>query len=286
MTSIKIGGVPEHFNLPWHLGIENKEFEKAGLSVSWRDFPDGTGAMCKAMRNEELDGAVMLTEGIIKDICAGNPAKIVQEYIATPLIWGIHVAADSSYQSVEELEHKKIAISRFGSGSHLMAFVHAGRQGWNMRKLDFETVIDLEGAVNALEEDKAAYFLWEHFTTKPLVDKGVFRRLGDSPTPWPCFVIAFREEFLEKNSAEVEKLLKTLNSITSNFKERPGVESLLAERYAQKPEDIKEWLKLTEWSQQQISEEEFERVQEELKELNLIEEKCKRGHVLHSFNLK
>src|SRR5690606_39344651 len=116
MTSIRIGGVPEHFNLPWHLGIENGDFEKAGLSVSWRDFPDGTGGMCKAMRKEELDGAVMLTEGIIKDICAGNPARIVQEYISTPLIWGIHVAAGSPYQSVDELEHQKVAISRLGSG--------------------------------------------------------------------------------------------------------------------------------------------------------------------------
>ena len=283
MKSIKIGGVPEHFNLPWHLGIENGDFEKAGISVSWRDFPDGTGGMCKAMRNGELDGAVMLTEGIIKDICAGNPAKIVQEYIGTPLIWGIHVAADSPYQSVEDLEHQRVAISRFGSGSHLMAFVHAGRQGWNMRDLDFKTVIDIDGAVNALEEEEAAYFLWEHFTTKPLVDKGIFRRLGDSPTPWPCFVIAFREEFLKEHSGEVDKLLKVLNGITSDFKQRPGVEKLLAERYGQKPEDIKEWLKLTEWSQQQISEEEFERVQEELKELNLITEKCKRSHVLHAF---
>ena len=283
MKSIKIGGVPEHFNLPWHLGIENGDFEKAGISVSWRDFPDGTGGMCKAMRNGELDGAVMLTEGIIKDICAGNPAKIVQEYIGTPLIWGIHVAADSPYQSVEDLEHQRVAISRFGSGSHLMAFVHAGRQGWNMRDLDFKTVIDIDGAVNALEEEEAAYFLWEHFTTKPLVDKGIFRRLGDSPTPWPCFVIVFREEFLKEHSGEVDKLLKVLNGITSDFKQRPGVEKLLAERYGQKPEDIEEWLKLTEWSQQQISEEEFERVQEELKELNLITEKCKRSHVLHTF---
>ena len=27
MTTIKIAGVPEHFNLPWHLCIENGEFK-------------------------------------------------------------------------------------------------------------------------------------------------------------------------------------------------------------------------------------------------------------------
>lgn len=283
MTSIRLGGVPEHFNLPWHLGIENGDFKRAGLSLTWKDFPDGTGGMCKAMRNEELDGAVLLTEGIIRDICEGNPAKIVQEYISTPLIWGIHVAADSPYQRVADLEHQKVAISRQGSGSHLMAFVHAGQQGWNMRKLNFETVIDIEGAVDALQKNKAAYFLWEHFTTKPLVDKGIFRRLGDAPTPWPCFVIAFREKFLEDHQQEVKTLLETINNITSNFKERSGIGELLARRYGQKEEDIEKWLQRTEWSQQQISEEDFERVQEELKELNLITDKCSRNHVLHTF---
>ena len=29
--------------------------------------------------------------------------------------------------------------------------------------------------------------------TKPLVDNGIFRRIADCPTPWPCFVIAVRD---------------------------------------------------------------------------------------------
>ena len=35
----------------------------------------------------ETDIAVILTEGIIKDIAAGNPSKIVQVYVQSPLIW-------------------------------------------------------------------------------------------------------------------------------------------------------------------------------------------------------
>lgn len=282
MKTIKMGGVPEHFNLPWHLAIEGKEFEKEDIKVTWKDFPDGTGTMCKALREGDLDGAVILTEGIIKDICAGNPVKIVQEYIATPLIWGIHVAAGSAFQKVEDLEGEKVAISRLGSGSHLMAYVNAARMGWSLRNLEFETVIDADGAINALQNNKAGYFMWEHFTTKPLVDQGIFKRLGDCPTPWPCFLIVFREEFLKKNSGEVKKLLTTINGITRDFKKRPGVEKLLSERYQQKPEDIKDWLNLTEWSQKQISGEEIDRVQEELKELNLISKKADKEFILHN----
>ena len=280
MKTIRIGGVPEHFNLPWHLGMEQGNFEKAGIRVDWSDFKDGTGGMCRAFREDRIDGAVILTEGIIKGISGGDKVKIVQEFIATPLIWGIHVAAESDFKRLDELEHEKVAISRPGSGSQLMAYVNAGRQGWNMRELDFETVIDIEGAVEALEEGRAAYFMWEHFTTKPLVDKGIFRRLADCPTPWPCFVIAFKDEFLKENPEEVKALLQSLNEITATFKETPELEKLISERYGQRPEDVREWLKCTEWSQQQIGDEELDRVQEELKELALIPQRLKKQELL------
>lgn len=273
MKTIRVGGVPEHFNLPWHLTIEDGTFETRNLDVQWRDFPDGTGAMCKALRNEEIDAAVILTEGIVKDILNGNKAKIIQEYIASPLIWGIHVDSHSDYRELEDLKNKKVAISRYGSGSHLMAYVNAKKMGWDTSKLQFEVVGDINGAVEALRTGKADYFMWEHFTTKPLVDNGTFRRLGDCPTPWSCFVVAVRESFLEENKASVQGMMETLNMVTEKFKDIPGVDIALASRYDQKEEDIEQWLKITDWSQKQISVIEIGNVQEKLYELGLITEK-------------
>ncbi|MFD0975703.1 substrate-binding domain-containing protein [Salinimicrobium gaetbulicola] len=273
MKTIRVGGVPEHFNLPWHLTIEDGTFETRNLDVRWRDFPDGTGAMCKALRNEEIDAAVILTEGIVKDILNGNKAKIIQEYIASPLIWGIHVDSHSDYRELKDLENKKVAISRYGSGSHLMAYVNAKKMGWDTSKLQFEVVGDINGAVEALRTGKADYFMWEHFTTKPLVDNGTFRRLGDCPTPWSCFVVAVRESFLEENKASVQGMMETLNMVTEKFKDIPGVDIALASRYDQKEEDIEQWLKITDWSQKQISVIEIGNVQEKLYELGLITEK-------------
>ena len=273
MKSIKVGGVPEHFNLPWHFCIDDGIFLKNRLDVSWRDFPDGTGAMCKALRNKEIDVAVILTEGIIKDILNGNESVIVQEYIASPLIWGIHVAAGSEYKTLEDLKNTKVAISRYGSGSHLMAYVNARNLGWDPKELEFEVVGDIDGAIEALETGRAGYFMWEHFTTKPLVDNGIFRRIADCPTPWSCFVIAVRREFLDDGPAAVMTLLKTLNQLTKDFKKIPGIEVALAKKYNQKEEDIREWLKITQWSQKQISVTEIDKVQEQLKELDLIDEK-------------
>jgi len=123
MKTIKIAGVPEHFNLPWHMCIENGEFEEVGIDLQWTDIPEGTGKICQMLRDKETDIAVILTEGMVKDIISGNESKIIQVYVKSPLIWGIHVAANSNFKTLEDLKDKKAAISRFGSGSHLMSFV-------------------------------------------------------------------------------------------------------------------------------------------------------------------
>ena len=282
MKTIKVGGVPEHFNLPWHLCIENESFKKEGINVIWQDFPEGTGAMCKALRSGEIDCAVILTEGIIRDIINGNDTKIIQEYIGSPLIWGIHVAAKSSYKDVKDLEGTKAAISRKGSGSHLMAYVNAQHKNWNIDDLKFEVIDNLDGAVKALKKDEAQYFMWEHFTTKPLVDNNTFRLVADCPTPWPCFVIAAREESIRMDSPRLKKMLEVLNTETRDFKLRKNIDIELSERYGQKLEDIRKWLDLTRWSQKQISEQEIENVQKTLAMLNLIDEKKEYSDLTHS----
>lgn len=248
MINLKIGGVPEHFNYPWYLTLKNKEYEKFGINLRWKDFYGGTGEMCKALRDGSVDIAIVLTEGIIKDIANGNPSKIIQTYVDSPLIWGIHVAKESSFKKLSDLENKTIAISRYGSGSHLMAFVNANNQGWNKENLKFEVVENLDGGVKALNNQKADYFMWEHFTTKPFVDNGIFRRIEDCPTPWPCFVIAVRNQVLKDNLSEIKSILDIINSKTSKFKEIENIDHTLSVRYEQKLEDIQEWLKLTEWN--------------------------------------
>jgi len=273
MKTVRIAGVPEHFNLPWHLCIENGEFEEVGIDLQWTDVPEGTGKMCQLLRDNETDIAVILTEGIVKDIVGGNPSSIVQTYVESPLIWGIHVAAESQYQTLSDLENTKVAISRYGSGSHLMAYVNAQNQHWNTENLQFEVVNTIDGAVEALTHGKADYFMWERFMTKPLVDKGIFRKVADCPTPWPCFVIAVRNEFLESNRQTIALLLEIINNTTIEFKEIPSIDRTLATKYNQKLEDIQTWLSLTKWAQKSLEEKVLNKIQNQLFDLKIIEKK-------------
>ena len=283
MKIIKIAGVPEHFNLPWHLCLENGEFEEAGIDLQWTDVPEGTGKMCQMLRNGETDMAIILTEGIIKDIAAGNASKIVQVYVESPLIWGIHVDAKSDYKTLSDLENTKVAISRMGSGSHLMAIVNAQNQGWKTNDLQFEIVNTIDGAVEALSAGKANYFMWEKFMTKPFVDNGTFRRIADCPTPWPCFVIAVRNEMLEKHPQTIALILEIINATTEEFKNIPSINRTLSERYNQKVEDINQWLNQTRWSQKNITTATLNKVQNQLLDLNIINKKSNFAEIVHSF---
>ena len=273
MKQVNIGGVPEHFNLAWYLTLKNGEYKEENINLRWHDYYGGTGAMCKALRNGDIDIAVILTEGIIKDIIDGNPSKIVQTFVQTPLVWGVHVANHSNYIIVEDLKGTKAAISRYGSGSHLMAYINAENNDWNLEKdLDFEVIKNLDGAVEGLTEGNADYFLWEKFTTKPLVDNGTFRRIDNCPSPWPCFVIAVREDFIKSNKKDLKTILDIINNTTADFKDIPSIDKSIANRYEQQIEDVREWLNITEWSQELIDEKTIMNVQKELFALNIIPE--------------
>lgn len=280
MEKIRIAGVPEHFNLPWQLAIENGDFKKVGIDLEWTNIPEGTGRLCQMLRDNETDFAVILTEGIIKDIINGNPSKIVQIYVESPLLWGIHVAANSEYKSVKDLQNTKTAISRPGSGSQLMAYVNAANQQWDSNDLQFETIHTIDGAVEALTNSSADYFMWERFMTKPLVDKGVFRCVDVCPTPWPSFVIVARNEFLDNNQV-LEKLLSVINEQTSKFKDVDNVVTLIATKFNQQPEDVAEWLSLTEWSQENMSDMMLNKIQNQLIEFKVIDKKGTFVQIVH-----
>ena len=265
MVKINIGGVPEHFNYPWHFGIKNELFKSKGIDLNWKNYPGGTGDMCKDLRSKQLDLAIVLTEGIIKDIILGNPSKIIQTYVESPLLWGVHVSYNSNYKQIKDLKGKTAAISRKGSGSHLMTYVNAISNKWNIKNdIKFKTVNDIIGGVSALSKGTADYFLWEKFTTKPYLDNKIFRSLGDCATPWPCFMIASRNQFLKNNRKVIDSLLNIINSITCCIKNLDNIDQTLSKYYDLNIEDVNNWMKSTTWSQKKPTEKEIIEIQNKL----------------------
>ena len=72
--ALRVGGVPEHFNLPWHLAIEAGVPRDLGIDLTWRDYPDGSGAMAAALRARELDAAAaVFAASMAFHSCADGP---------------------------------------------------------------------------------------------------------------------------------------------------------------------------------------------------------------------
>ncbi|MFT4661407.1 MAG: sulfonate transport system substrate-binding protein [Patiriisocius sp.] len=248
MKKIKVGGVPEHFNLPWHLAIEGGKFAEHGFDVEWVTFKGGTGAMTKALRDGEVDVCVLLTEGIITDISNGNPSKIISQYIKTPLIWGVHTSTKNDLEQHKNIFDRKFAISRNGSGSHLMPIVDAQSKGKEIKDDQFKIIKNLDNALVSLDALETDVFYWEKFTTKPYVDNGQLKKIGEFITPWPCFVIAATDKIIESEPETLVEILRTIHNQTAAFMDDSQAIYNVSERYNLKYDDVEHWFHSTEWA--------------------------------------
>lgn len=247
-SKIRLGGVPEHFNLPIHLARESGAFKERGIDIEWVNCDGGTGQMTAALRSGEVDACILLTEGIVKDIIQGNQSKIVSIYVKTPLTWGIHTGTNNSLNNYVDIFSKNYAISRFGSGSNLMAVVDANSKGYKINEDQFVVIKNLDGALKSLTHNESDVFYWEKYTTKPYVDNGMLRRVGEFLTPWPCFVIAVRDEVLEKQADNVTRMLRVIHDSCDAFMQNPEAIKLVSERYGQQLADVERWYHSTEWA--------------------------------------
>lgn len=244
----RVHGVPEHFNLPWRLALEEGRFADAGVEVSWTDQPGGTGVLTARLADGEADLVTVLTEGIITAIANGLDAAIVGLWTSTPLLWGAHVAAGSERDGLDDLHDVRFAISRRGSGSHLMAEIVAADTGVELADEQLVVVGDIGGARAALAEGSADVFLWERFMTAPLVATGEFRRVAVVPTPWPGFVIAASRATLDADAPAVATIADIAGARAAELHADPSAAELIADRYGLEIADAAEWLELTDWA--------------------------------------
>lgn len=230
---LRIGGVPEHFNLPWKLHHGN---------FTWQEIPGGTGKMAEMLENQELDIAIMLTEGAVKAIYQGLQATIGGLYVESPLIWGVHTGSNVKYPD----QHHYL-ISRHGSGSHLMAFLWMEQCGLDRQKVEFTVCDNIKGALEQMKHS-TALFLWEKFMTSPYVSNGQINRIGEIPTPWPCFTYVISNRVLEKLD-EIRKLFEEVYLIADELMQnREALASRVAADYQIQEHNAIAWSKAIKWA--------------------------------------
>jgi hypothetical protein len=264
-SPLRIGYVPEHYLLPLHLAKPHFPFP-----VELIPFPSGTGHMITSLRSDSIDLAIGLTEGWVAGLLntQGQQEKgysIVGSWVNNPLRWAIVTGRKrSDINSVKDLrQHRRVGVSRLGSGSHVMAFVLAQQEGWltssSASGEDALPIVPLgpfKDLRDGVTSSTADFFMWEHFTTKPYFhgDATPLKNIGEIYTPWPSWHIAASSKTFPHPAEDqrLKQLFDTLDQGVKAFKKDTdeGVRLLgtgeLGCHYTEV--DAREWLKAVEFS--------------------------------------
>ena len=253
IKKVRIGGVNEHFNLPWIKLSENKN-SSLGFELEWKAFAGGTGVLTNALHQNEIDLAVLLTEGLILDIlipkAIGNKKlRLICFHVENPLRWAIHVR-ENEIITDEYFKNKKFAVSRIGSGSHTMAKVLLNEKKVNYSDQNMLEVGSLEGGLKAVNEKKADIFLWEKFTTQPFLNEYKLKSIGEVLTPWPPFSLASTLEYFEENKSLIEEILAEVRKQIDTIKNDSTITAEFLKRWNIAPENAQNWLSEIKWNNQ------------------------------------
>ncbi|KAL4064400.1 hypothetical protein V8B97DRAFT_1870055 [Scleroderma yunnanense] len=245
---LRIGYVREHFCSP----LLQYEAEDEGKTFTLIECPSGTGQLISRLTNDEIDLAIALTDALIAGIARGSKAyKLVGSYVNSPLKWAVITGRNSPYEQISDLQGTRLGISRYGSGSHTMAYVMAlQQQGWSTDQLNFQVNNDIRGLLDSVNDGSTSAFMWEWFTTKPFADANECRFIGAVPTPWPSWHIAAHPE-----RASVGRLKAFLSNLTQHVQDfqkpearaGPSVE-FIKTTFGYPEEDIKAWLQSVEYT--------------------------------------
>ena len=248
MKTLRITGVPEHFNYPFRLVEQEQPFAGRGVKIQWTEESRGSGQMNLALRNDETDVALLLTESFLKDFEAGNPSKMIGFHVDSPLIWGIHISANARATTLSEVDRKSFLVSRMGSGSHLMALVLAQKEGWKKEDLTYDVVGNMDGAKLAMDQGNEGMFLWEKYMTAPMVKNGTMKRIGEVPSPWPCFVMVASDKALAEFGSLIFELRDHIYETSGSLMKDPNRIQTLASAYHLAEQDVEKWLEQTCWT--------------------------------------
>lgn len=221
--------------------------------------------MTALLRDDSIDLAIGLTEGWVAGLLTPQGQKekgysIVGSWGENPLRWSIVTGKDrQGLNSVKDLTtggvqkgKVKVGVSRMGSGSHVMAFVLAQREGWKAEDVNFEVLGPFKELRDGVNQSKADFFMWEHFTTKGYWDEGETKELkwlGEIYTPWPSWCVAASEKTFPRPEGD-ERLERFFGAVDKGKKmfldQQDECVRLLGTRelgcyYGE--QDAREWLK-------------------------------------------
>eukprot|EP00762_Andalucia_godoyi_P003179 ANDGO_01101.mRNA.1 hypothetical protein CAOG_06123 len=279
--SIRLGVVPEHFSAPFYWSSSKNDADqqwtnsgeeaRESLTISLVTVPGGSGKMRELLERNELDGAIMLTEAAFLPFVKteATPSYNVDSVVVdSPLMWSlVQSGKDSSVTDLSDIfvENCKIGVSRFGSGSHVMAAL-LFRKHSKTRKpptsSNFVVCNDLAGLLTGIQNGSIDVFFWEFSMLAPYVASGSLVRLRNPdppaidnvaeidymfPPPWPSFVLVTRQGISSEHRAF---LITAVESACDTFFKLPETDivAFISSSLRLDQCEVRKWLSRTRFS--------------------------------------
>jgi hypothetical protein len=141
----------------------------------------------------------------------------------------------------------KIAISRKGSGSHLMPMIHAQQEGFRLADEQFKVIHHLDDGIEALSKD-CDYFYWEKWMTLPFVQQGKVKKVGEFSAPWSGFLVVARQACIEQYGKELQQIISIIQKQVKLFIEDPLSPKNIERKFHLDIEEAAHWIAEQRWN--------------------------------------
>lgn len=191
------------------IALEKKFFEKYGVVPGKVVYISGASIAMASLISGEVDVVLLQAAAPMSIQARGGDATI---FGATTNILPYYIFLRKGIGTLKEMEGKRAAVSRIGSGSHVGLLALFRQHGVDPDKVTFIAAGDLASRVGAFLSGSVDLVGLSPPYHLPLLDQGyrIHTNLLEERVPWAQVIFAARRSWLEKNRESAKAVLRAI----------------------------------------------------------------------------
>jgi ABC-type nitrate/sulfonate/bicarbonate transport system substrate-binding protein len=191
------------------IALERRLFQKHGLTPGKLVYISGASVAMASLLSGEIDVVFLQATAPMNIQAGGGDASI---FGATTNILPYYIFLRRGLNNIKDIEGRRAAVSRIGSGSHAGLLALFKQFGVDAEKVTFVAAGDLATRVGAFLSGSVDLVGLSPPYHLPLLDQGyeIKTNLLDQRVPWAQVIIAGRRSWLEKNRESAKAMLRAI----------------------------------------------------------------------------
>lgn len=217
---VKIGYMPSDHHAALFIADAQNQYEKQNITVELVQFNNG-GDLMVAIASGDLDMGYVGITPALSSIANGVPSKVVSSVQSEGS--GIVVDSSSNISSISDLKGKSIATPGESSIQYLLLLYALEKEGLTKDDVSISSM-KVVSMIDALKTHNIDGLIsYEPYVTMS-VEQGIGKEIASSNdilAGHPCCVIVAREDFINSNSDDLNKILAIHENSTEFINSNP-----------------------------------------------------------------